>query len=86
MKTFVEFGHETSHTNPLPMHNSKLDLQWYLTGACFHFIGLFFHKAFPVKVKKTRKKTLFRGSCYKMLKVKNYFFLLIYTLSIVIQK
>ena len=42
--------------NPLPMQNSKLDLKWNLTGACFHFIGLFCYKALAVKVEKTSKK------------------------------
>ena len=71
--------------NPLPMHNSKLDLKWYLTGLVFILLA-YFYKALTVKVEKTCKKTLFRGSSYKMPKVKNYFLVNIYTLSIVIQK
>ena len=47
-------------------------------GACFHFIGLFCYKALTAKVEKTCKKTLFRGSSYKMTKVKNYFVVNIY--------
>ena len=34
--------------------------------------------------KKREKKTLFKGSSFKMPKIKNYVFLNIYTLSIVI--
>ena len=47
-------------------------------GACFHFIGLFCCKALTVKVEKTCKKTVFRGSSYKRPKVKNYFLVDIY--------
>ena len=48
------------------------------SGACFHFIDLFCFEALTVKVEKTCKKTLFKGSFYKMPKVKNYFLFNIY--------
>ena len=70
--------------NPIPTQNSKLKLM-IPYGACFHFIGLFCCKALTVKVEKTCKKTLFRGSSYEMPKVKNYLLVNLY-LSIVIQK
>ena len=41
--------------------------------ACFHFIGLFCYKALTVNAEKMCKKALFKGSSYKMPKVKNYF-------------
>ena len=47
-------------------------------GACFHFIGLYCYKALTVKVEKTCKKTLLRGSYYKMPKVNNYFLVNLY--------
>ena len=43
-------------------------------GACLHFIGLFCSKALTVKQEvRANVQTLFKGSSYKMPKVKNYF-------------
>ena len=47
-------------------------------GACFHFIGLFCYKALTVNHRENVQKTLFKGSSYKMPKVKNYFLVNIY--------
>ena len=45
--------------------------------ACFHFIDLFRYKALTIKAEKTCK-TLFKGSSYKMPKVKKLFLVNIY--------
>ena len=47
-------------------------------GACFHSIGLFCYKALTVNAERTCKETLFKGSSYKMPKVKNYVLVNIY--------
>ena len=66
MKAFVEFRHEASYTKS----SSHAEFKTY--GACFHFIG------FDRKIREKVQKTLFRGSFYKMPKVKNYFVVNIY--------
>ena len=47
-------------------------------GACFHFIGLLLLQDFDRKCKENVQKALFKGSSYKMSKVKNYFLVNIY--------
>ena len=56
MKAFVEFGHETSYTRSSSHAEFKTCLKMAPYGACFHFIGLFCHKALTVKVEKMCKK------------------------------
>ena len=73
MKAFVEFGRETSNMKSSSHAEFKTWLIMVPYGACFHFIGLFCYKALSVNAEKTCKNTLFKGSSYKMPKVKNYF-------------
>ena len=70
--------------NPYPMQKSKLDLKWYLTGLVFILLAYSVIR-FDRESRENVQKTLFRGSSYKMPKVKTIFWL-IYTLSIIIQK
>ena len=73
MKAFVEFGSETSYKKSSCHAEFKTWLKMVPYGVCFHFIGLFCYKALTVKADK-----VFKGSSYKMPKVKNYFLVNIY--------
>ena len=68
MKAFVEFGHETSNMKSSSHAEFKSWLKMVPYGACFHFIALFCCKALTVNADRTCKKTLFKGSSYKMLR------------------
>ena len=84
MKAFVEFGHKTSYTKSFSNAEFK---NWFkvVSYGAFSFHWTILSEGFDRKSRENVQKTLFRGSSYKMAKVKDYFWL-IYTLSIVIQK
>ena len=78
MKAFVEFGRKKSDTKSTSHAEFKTWLKMVPYGPCFHFIGLCCYKALTVNADKTWQKTLFKGSSYKMPRVKNYFLVNIY--------
>ena len=58
MKSFVEFRRETSDTKSFSQAELKTWLKVVPYGACFHFIGLFCHKALTVNAEKTCKNAV----------------------------